>query len=71
MKAIISHLTTIILLFAIIGISIIGGIREGKRQEMSRTREKLNTCIYAPTPVYIGDSLYLIRVYPLNINVPK
>ena len=66
MKETLSHLATILLLFGIIGISIIGGIREGKRQEIAQTREKLKTCIYAPTPITIGDSLYLIRYYPLD-----
>ncbi len=57
-----------ILLFAIVYTSIIAGIHTERR----KTREKLNTCKYAPTPIMIGDTLYLTRVYPMNLtNIPK
>jgi hypothetical protein len=43
----------------------------GRLKEQERTREKLNMCIHAPTPVNIGDSLYLIRVYPIETKCTK
>lgn len=58
--------TTIFLLLVLIWGLWFGGMCIGKEKEIDRTREKLNSCIHAPTPIEIGDSLYLIRVYPIN-----
>ena len=68
--------TEIIILWVLFAVCSFGslalGIYHGKYEANNQTREKLKSCIHAPTPITIGDTLYLIRVYPLDLNnIPK
>ena len=51
-------------------IGLLGGLALGtglgRKLTNRETRQKLNFCIHAPTPIEIGDTLYIIRVYPIN-----
>jgi hypothetical protein len=40
----------------------------GREDLTDKLQSKLKECVYAPTPVKVGDTLYIIRVYPYTLS---
>jgi hypothetical protein len=36
-----------------------------QKREIDSFHDKIHQCIHAPTPIEVGDSLYIVRYYPL------
>ena len=62
-------LVALIYVLVAVGIAMcyyFAGVSAGKAQEQKTIQSQIHQCQYAPTPITIGDTLYLVRWYPLD-----